>query len=109
MKRVFFSYSHSDKDVARRLNDVLRRANVGTVSTWSDEFGKVLLSSRDLREAIASAEAMVVVISSSGLSNSWLQFELGAAYSLGKPVYGVLVEWIPKDRRPDWLTGITLI
>lgn len=64
--------------------------------------------SSQLRVALESSSAVVVLLSPQAVENRWVNFEIGAAEALGKPLIPVVIEGdyfimpdILKDRR--WL------
>ena len=53
------------------------------------------------------ATAVVVLVSDRSLASPWVQFEVGAAESMGKPVIPVLIGTAGiEDKLPDWLKGL---
>jgi hypothetical protein len=109
MKRVFISYARGDEAVARELRASLPDIEV---SGWMDESdiaaGEAI--SKNIRESLRQASAVVVLVSDLSLKSPWVQFELGAAEGMGKPIIPILIG--PKgveQRLPDWLRGIAYI
>ena len=74
----FLSYSHHDKAFARWLHDELQRRGV---RCWLDE--KQLLAGDRIHEAVGEAirthDKLLLCCSSSSLSSSWVDDEIGAA------------------------------
>ncbi len=83
-KRVFFSYSHEDQDLARSLADFLR--SEGFVP-WLAEDEIAIGDNVALRsgEALRDSDAMVVLLSPSTAKNPNIAFEIG--YALGERRY----------------------
>ena len=78
MSRVFISYSHSDKEFARRLADDLRR--LGHV-VWIDE-GEIRVGDsiiEKIRDGIDAVDFVVAVISKYSAASEWVKKELDLA------------------------------
>lgn len=90
MSKVFISYAHADAHEARRLVTALRDT---TVSGWLDaaDMASGASISSEVRSALETASAVVVLLSPRSLESEWVQFEIGAAEALGKRIIPVIV------------------
>ncbi len=79
-----------DREFARRLYNAL---GAERVAGWMDEPYPAtgLRVSRSIREAISSASTMVVLLSPSASSSEWVNFELGVAQALNRPIIPVIL------------------
>jgi uridine kinase len=108
MKRVFISYTHDDEDIARKLIDRLRAT---ATLEWIDQsdIGTGEHVAAKIKESLKTASAMVVLLSERSLTSKWIQFELGAAISIGLPIVPVFVGKAPREGVPDWLKQFTYV
>ena len=78
--KVFLSYSHKDKEIVRKIADDLQREGV---SVWFDE--NVIKPGESwaekLSEAVAKADAVIVVISRNTAASQWQTSEIAFAIS----------------------------
>ena len=108
MASVFLSHSSRDKSFVRRLADGLK---VYDVKVWLDEVELTIgqpLATR-LREAIETADYLVVVLSLHAVASHWVREEMQIAYALegelGRSIVrSVLIEDLD-DRTLDELLG----
>ena len=80
---LFISYSHADKEFARRLARDLRRSRV---KVWLDEaemVGGEPLRSR-IEAAIREADCLGIILSPASVASDWVRFELNLAMRLGE-------------------------
>ena len=87
---VFLSYSSRDRDFVRRLANDLERAGY---TVWRDEHG--LAVGEDLAridDAVASADAIVIVLSTASTGSRWVEYEVSRARSLRLRMLPVLLE-----------------
>src|SRR2546427_453380 len=90
-RRVFLSYTQSDAGQAeqlRRLLDARGDSTVFTVDSLSASAGW----QGQVREALRECDVFVLLVSPAALASPWVLYELGAAWSLGKPVIPVLTD-----------------
>lgn len=109
MKKVFVSYATDDKDKARMLLEALRDAEV---SGWMDESDLTTggASAQKMRDSIRRASAVIVLISEQSVKSKWVQFELGAAFEMGKPIIPILIGKAGIEKKlPVWLEGIAYL
>ena len=108
MSRIFISHSSEDNDKAIALRDWLWE------NGWDDVFLDVAkedgippgeLWKRALVTAIYRCEAVLFLVSRVGLASDYCQFELSMASILEKPLFGVLIEDIPRSGLPAELTA----
>jgi hypothetical protein len=58
-------------------------------------------------KSLQQASAMVVLLSEESVHSRWVQFEIGAAFAMDKPVVPILIGQVAE--RPEWLLGISYI
>lgn len=96
--KVFVSYSHADKIVARR---VARRLIAHGIKTWFDErelrIGAVLTST--LRTYIENADVVLVIASQNSVESDWVEMELSFAKEHGKIIIPIFIEMLSKHER----------
>ena len=109
MNRVFISYSTADSEIASRLHAALEGIEV---SGWLDESdiaaGDAIAAK--VKEALQQAGALIVLVSPRSLESKWVQFEVGAAYAMEKPIIPIIVG--PKHTElnlPEWLMDFMYI
>jgi len=79
---IFVSYAHADREFIRRLVGDLRRRQI---RVWIDERLQSGEAWRQqLRAAIASADAVLVVLSPASAASDYVQWEIAIANELGK-------------------------
>jgi len=80
--RVFISYAHADRSLARSLATALSRRNV---RVWIDEeglrYGDSIIDS--IAQAISAGDFLVAIVSPASLESPWCKVELAIAASLG--------------------------
>jgi hypothetical protein len=109
MRNVFISYARGDELAARELRANLRDMEV---TGWMDKSdiatGDAI--SEKIRESLKRASAVIVIVSERSLKSPWVQFELGAAEGMGKPIIPILIgpEGIEK-RLPEWLQDLRYV
>jgi len=90
MPNIFISYARSDIGEAERIVSALRS---GIIGGWLDAAdiaaGQSIAS--EVRKALQRSSAVVVLLSPHALHSQWVQFEIGAAEALGKPIVPVIV------------------
>ena len=89
--RVFLSYASGDAQVAKEL---VRQGLPGVeFSTWSDvaQIGAGESIASRIAESVNQASAILLLVSEESLASAWMQFELGIAWAMDKPVVPVLV------------------
>ncbi len=103
--KVFLSYARGDETAAQELRAELRDVDL---AGWMDESdiasGDVI--SQKIKEALESASVVVVLLSERSLKSPWVQFELGAAFGLGKRIVPVFIGRKGGEQSlPDLLRG----
>lgn len=104
MAHVFFSYSRSDRELARRLRKDLC---AGGLAVWSDR--ELDLGGRWLTEisiAISESRAVILLATPAALTSKWVMREIDAAQTLGIPVIPLLAEGARYSDLPVNLAGI---
>jgi predicted nucleotide-binding protein len=90
--KVFVSYSHSDKDWARRFAKTIE--DIG-LEVWFDEFnikpGQQLVEA--LENGLRESDAVVLLINTDNINRPNVFFEIGAALGMNKAIIPV----VPKD------------
>lgn len=90
--KVFISYSHSDKEWARKFAETI--ASTG-LEIWFDEFnikpGQPLVES--IEKGLRESNVVVLLINTENLNRPNLFFEIGAALGMKKTIIPV----VPKD------------
>lgn len=93
---VFLSYSHADRNVARRL---VRELGPHGIRVWIDEselrLGAVLSST--LRDRIEAADVLVVVASAASAASRWVALEVAHAHQHGTSIVPVYIEPVDTD------------
>ncbi|HKQ05499.1 MAG TPA: toll/interleukin-1 receptor domain-containing protein [Blastocatellia bacterium] len=90
MRRIFISYSNKDTAFVAQLERMFRQIDVTGFLDQSDMAAGAPISSQ-IREAIRSASAVLVLLSEDAVRSNWVPFEIGLAQSLGKPIIPVLL------------------
>jgi nucleoside 2-deoxyribosyltransferase len=96
MSRVFISYSNEDREFARWIRGALTQAGIATNSD-DVELSPGADFSSAIRNAIKTADALVVILSDKAISSHNLGFEIGMAAGLGKKVVAVLAPGMKPD------------
>jgi formylglycine-generating enzyme required for sulfatase activity len=90
MSFVFISYSHKDRDYARRLADSLAACGI---EAWIDD--RIDYGSRwphVIQDQVDRCGAFGVVMTPASFHSDWVQSELAYAVRKGKPIYPLLLE-----------------
>jgi len=83
--RVFLSYSHADRDVARRLRDILDRSKIHYVVDDKDmEFGDAI--SERVEELLKGCTHYLLILSENSINSQWCALEYGIAKGQGNEV-----------------------
>jgi hypothetical protein len=109
MKQVFVSYAYEDAKVVRELHASLRDT---LVSGWMDrsDIASGEVKAQSVKESLRRADAIVVLVSERSLKSQWVQFEVGAAFAIDKPIIPILVGRADLEKSlPAWLQGIAYI
>jgi hypothetical protein len=89
MTKVFISYSSEDRAFAQRVREALASAGIGAyLDTEELPPGTDVASA--IRNEVRSADAVVVILSDKAIFQREIQFEIGMAQGLGKPVVAVV-------------------
>lgn len=91
---IFLSHSVSDGDRAllSKIDSECRSLNI-SVYIAEREFSPTTVTDK-LRRAIASADAFVVLLTSSGASSAWVNTEVGIALEQDKPIIPIVEEGV---------------
>jgi hypothetical protein len=104
---IFISYSHADKDLARRLADALRQHGV---KVWIDagelKIGDSLIER--IATAIAEIDFFLALVSESSRESNWCRKELALAVTgeLGREGVKVLPVRVAGTKMPDSLADV---
>lgn len=91
-ERIFVSYSHEDRKYLDGLKEILQKHGVveGDEVSIIDPFSGVFSAGEDIRESIKkeiqSASKVVIIYTSNSASSQWVNYEVGMADALNKPV-----------------------
>lgn len=91
-EKIFVSYSHGDRKYLDGLEKVLKEHGVveGDEISIIDPFSQSFSAGEDIREVIKkqiqSASKVVVIYTSNTESSQWVNYEVGMADALDKPV-----------------------
>lgn len=106
--QVFLSYDRADKELAQQLSRALREEGV---STWLDE--DMLQPGDDWFQAIANAletsDAMVVLVTPSALTSSWVRRELEHAMLHSAYKNRLIPVWLPGVDRSAAPTVLNIV
>jgi len=91
-ERIFVSYSHEDRKYIDGLKEILQKHGVveGNEISIIDPFSGVFSAGENIRETIKkeiqSASKVVIIYTSNSDSSQWVNYEVGMADALNKPV-----------------------
>ena len=109
MKKGFISYAHQDAEFARHLLASLGDADI---SEWMDsaDIAPGEAFAHKIKESIKSAGVVVILVSPRSIDDQWIQFEVGAAWGLGKRVVLILVGGADSEfTLPVWISGFAFL
>jgi hypothetical protein len=109
MKKIFISYARDDYSFAHRLLAGLRNVSV---EGWLDsaDIAAGTATADAVRSGIQKSSAMLVLVSPNSLRSRWVDFEVGAGLSLGRPVIPILIEGADVEHElPEMLQGIRVL
>ncbi|MFL7869542.1 MAG: toll/interleukin-1 receptor domain-containing protein [Anaerolineales bacterium] len=90
MAYVFISYSHKDKEYARKLATELERQHI---EYWMDD--RINYGSkwpRVIQEKLEGCQAVIVILSTNAYNSDWVQNEIAFAQQEQKVIFPVLLE-----------------
>lgn len=91
-EKIFVSYSHGDRKYLEGLEQLLKAHGVieGDEVSIIDPFSQSFSAGEDIRETIKkqiqSASKVVIIYTSNTESSQWVNYEVGMADALNKPV-----------------------
>ena len=91
-EKIFVSYSHEDRKYLEGLKEVLQEHGIveGDEVSIIDPFSGVISVGEDIREAIKreiqSSSKVVIIHTSNTSSSQWVNYEVGMADALDKPI-----------------------
>jgi hypothetical protein len=89
--RVFLSHAQADSELARKLGRLLaERAGAQVFLAESLSAGEDWLAR--MRDELAEADAVVVLLTPKAVRSSWVLHEIGAAWALKKTIIAVASE-----------------
>jgi hypothetical protein len=109
MKKIFISYSRSDRQAAEKMKSHLT-AMAHTVWIDRDEITGGELWRAQIVEAIENCDTFILIISSSSVRSKYVLQELNIADSEGKRIIPAMIEpvEIPKEMKLQ-LSGLQII
>lgn len=102
--KVFLSHSEADSGVARKVRDQLTHYSTSSVFTNADLSAGENWQAKLERE-LKRADVFIAVLTPQAVSSNWVLQELGAAWSLEKPIIAVVTDFAMLDRFPIRLRG----
>ncbi|MSV34261.1 MAG: toll/interleukin-1 receptor domain-containing protein [Bryobacterales bacterium] len=100
--RVFVSYSHKDRWIAKRIVREIENLAGRAVHVFLDEkdieVGQHI--AEEVREAIERCDEFVVLLSPNSKGREWVLIEMGAAWGLKKQIMTILHSLSPQEM-PD--------
>ena len=104
-KPIFLSYARDDYAYAYQLQLGLAGINiVGWMDKADIAAGDAI--GTEVRSALQKSAAFVLLVSPNSVSNSWINFEVGAAQALQKPIIPIFLEG---SELPETLHGIQFL
>lgn len=89
VRKVFISYSHSDKEWARKFAQTIATSGI---EVWFDEFnikpGEPLVES--LEKGLRESDAVVLLLNAENMRRPNIFFEIGAALGMNKAIIPVV-------------------
>jgi hypothetical protein len=103
---VFISYSHVNKDIARRLSKRLEGIGLDHFLDEKDiSWGSSI--SQEVSQALADCVALIVIVSASSLKSTWVPFEIGQAMSANKKILPVITD--PALDVPIYISNLSYV
>src|SRR5438093_11503856 len=106
--RVFLSYSMQDQNWVREFASALHDKGV---SSWFDATqiapGESL--AERIEEALRESRVLVLIVNPRTIRNPSMSFELGAAVADKKRIIPVLMEDVPAEDVPPWISRYQLL
>ena len=95
--RVFFSYSHKDRWVAKQCGKLIEEAGNGQIEVFWDEEGiaggEVIPSK--IKAEIQKCDELVALVTPNSKDRDWIKIEASAAWGLDKRIVPILVNVEP--------------
>jgi hypothetical protein len=107
--QVFISFVHEDGAIAKAVQELLQRELALDDVFLSADKSQVFAGDfwlDKIREALESAQVVVLLLSARSLSRSWVNFEAGAAWLAGKKIVPCCYGRLTKDTLPHPYSGI---
>lgn len=113
--KIFISHSEKDEKIAKSLVDYLLSAlaladddiRCTSVPGHKLPFGKSIAET--LRDDLALAPALIVLVTEESIKATWVMFELGAAWGLKKDIFPILAPGVQVKDLPSLLSSISCI
>lgn len=104
MTDVFISYSSHDSEYALQTRRVLEEKGI---TSFLVEYGIPVGESwsHAIRRAMEESKQVIVLVSRNSMESNWVQFELGAAWGMGKRVIPLLLPGTKATDLPPLLSG----
>jgi hypothetical protein len=106
---VFISFIHEEEKVAAAVQTLLQKKLSGnnvflSSDRWQVAAGEIWLDR--IREELASASVVLLMLSAKSVLRPWVNFEAGAAWLAGKPIIPVCFGELTKETLPKPYSGI---
>jgi hypothetical protein len=113
--KIFISHSHADRQAAKALVDYLLSVlpvDDATIRATSVPghmlpFGRTIAET--LKDDITLAPIIIALITKNSASSSWVLFELGASWALGKTIYPVFGPAVTASHLPGPIPNLPRI
>lgn len=103
---IFISYSHINKDIARRLSKRLERMGMDYFLDEKD-IGWGSPISQEVSRALGDCVALIVIVSASSLKSTWVPFEIGQAMSANKKILPLITD--PALDVPAYISNLSYV
>jgi hypothetical protein len=97
--RVFLSYSHKDRWVAKQCREKIKRSGKSRVEVFWDEEGVAggqVIPER-IRREIQECDELVVLLTPNSKDRDWVKTEVSAAWGLDKLIVPILLNVAPQE------------
>ena len=97
--RVFLSYSHKDRWVAKQCGEKIKRSGKGRVEVFWDEEGVAggQVIPEKIRSEIQKCDELVVLLTPNSKDRDWVKTEISAAWGLDKLIVPILLNVSPQE------------
>jgi TIR domain len=92
--RVFLSYSHSDKKVAKKIVKKLQNLNLTVL--WDEEIRPSVPFSNSIKNMITYSHLFISLITNKSKYSPWVHQEIGYAVAINIPILPIAIGNLPK-------------